>query len=108
MNEYEEAVRGALPLLLLEPQPATGRLFNASLRLEVQRLNLKLTPAERDTILFNLGISQELSPLSFMFQRQERIECMLLLLSLLVSFFFKKIIISSLPFPHSHHYLCYA
>ena len=68
LRDYEEAVQAALA-------GGKGISFTSSLELELTRLNLKLTTAERDTIISIVGYkSQDFSPSSFRYLRDEKLE----------------------------------
>lgn len=68
LRDYEEAVHAAL-------SGGKAITFTSSLELELTRLNLKLTTAERDTIISIVGHkSQDFSPSNFMYLRDEKLE----------------------------------
>lgn len=48
--------------------------FDTALELEVLRLRNKISPVRRDEIMTSLGLTNEFSPLTFMYKRDEKIE----------------------------------
>lgn len=68
LRDYEEAVRTVL-------SDGKSITFTSALELELTRLNLKLTTAERDTIISIIGHkSQDFSPAHFRYLRDEKLE----------------------------------
>lgn len=68
LRDYEEAVRTAI-------SGSKGITFTGALELELTRLNMKLTSAERDIIISIVGHkSQDFSPAHFKYPRDEKLE----------------------------------
>lgn len=65
-DEYENAIRKAIT--------EESICFDTALDLEVLRLKNKISSIRRDEIMTSLNLTNELSPLTFMYKRDERLE----------------------------------
>lgn len=74
--EYENAIRKAI---------TEERIcFDTALNLEVLRLKNKISSIRRDEIMTSLNLTNELSPLTFMYKRDERLEGKSILILLII------------------------
>ena len=70
MNAKEEEYKKAVYTAIEEEKIC----FDTALELEVLRLKNKISSAHRDEIMTTFGMPSELSPLSFMYRRDEKLE----------------------------------